>query len=110
MKIPTRPQVLGSKKTDANERLSSARLYLGPRRDTKKDQGYESHQEGGETLQYLVAYMDRPSLNHPSSDGYSLHRTEHSAVLSTNLGYVLFFQVGIIVPDSSNKFIITYFF
>ena len=36
MEISTRPQSLNSKGTDADERLSSARSYLGPRTGYKK--------------------------------------------------------------------------
>ena len=58
---------------------------------------------------YLATHMDSPLLNHPSSDDYLLHRTEHSAVISAILGYVSFSQVGIIVPNNSIKFIIISF-
>ena len=49
-------------------------------------------------------------LGYISSDDYFLHSTEHSAIISFSLGFTTLFQVGLIVQDSFNKFIITSFF
>ena len=110
MKIPTCPQVLGSKGTDANERLSSALSYLGPWTGyQKRTKATKAIRKAVKHSKYLAAHMDGPLLNHPSSNGYLLHRTEHSAVISAGLGYVPLSQVGTIVPNYSIKFIITSF-
>ena len=78
--------------------------------DTKKRaKATKAIRKAAKHSKYLVAHMDDPPLNHPSSDGYLLHRTEHSVVISAILGYVSFFQVGIIVPNSFNKFVIISF-
>ena len=39
MKVPTYPQILSSKGTDENERLSSVRSHLGPRIECQKGLG-----------------------------------------------------------------------
>ena len=110
MKIPICTQSLSSKGIDANERLSSAWSYLDPRTGyQKRTKATKAIRKAAKHSKYLAAHMDSPLLNHPSSDGYLLHRTEHSAVISTVLGYVPLSQVGIIVPNNSIKFIITSF-
>ena len=48
-------------------------------------------------------------LGYVSSDDYFLHSTEHSAITSFSLGHTTLFQVGLIVQDSFNKFIIASF-
>ena len=44
-------------------------------------------------------------MGYTSSDDYLLHSTEHSALTSVSSGYATLFHVGIIVPNSFNKFI-----
>ena len=101
MKIPICPQSLSSKGIDANERLSSAWSYLGLRIGyQKRTKATKAIRKAVKHSKYLAAPMDGPPLNHPSSDGYLLHRTEHSAVISAILGYVPLSQVGIVVLTS----------
>ena len=85
-------------------------IVLTPRTGyQKRTKATKAIRKAAKHSKYLAAHMDSPFLNHPSSDGYLLHHTEHSAVISTVLGYVPLSQVGIFMPNASNKFVITSF-
>ena len=45
-----------------------------------------------------------------SSDGYFLHRVEHSVIISASFGVsIVFSQVGIVVPNNSIKVMVISF-